>query len=599
MPRADAVRTSKGKPGRPFTAPRPDAETGAYSHRQILIIMSGLLLGMFLAALDQTVVATSIYKIGQSLDGLTAQAWVTTAFLITSTIATPLYGKLSDMYGRKPFFLLAIAIFIVGSAACSFATSMYMLAAFRAFQGLGAGGLFTLALAIIGDVIPPRQRAKYQGYFLAVFGTSSVLGPVVGGALAGQQTLLGIDGWRWIFLINVPIGALALFVVNKVLSIDHERRRQQLDVWGAVLLAVGLVPLLLVAEQGRSWGWDSGKSVICYAVGVIAIALFVRVEQSAGEAALLPSRLFRVREFRIGSVQSAVIGIGMFGALTLLPLYLQLVKGNSPTRAGLLTLPMVVGMMASSILSGQLTSRTGHYKIFPVIGSAVLIAGMLMLWKLTADSSLGYAGVAMFVVGIGIGMNMQTIVLAMQNAVPARDIGVATSSATFFRQIGATLGVAAFLSIVYSTVPGRIHDAYASAAQSPAFQAAARANPDQLAQLRNTTTKALNDTSFLSRDNPVLAHPFKAGFTSSLTTAFLIAGLVLILALVLAIIQREVPLRTMGGLQAAAAEAAQAAARPADLPRPAAPATGGGADRPGEADGEGLATAGRGSSPPG
>ena len=244
--------------------PAPDGglAAGEYSHRQILVILSGLILGMFLASLDQTVVSTSIYKIGQSLHGLTAQAWVTTAFLITSTIATPLYGKLGDMYGRKPFYLAAIAIFVVGSIACSFSTSMYMLAAFRAFQGIGAGGLFTLALAITGDIIPPRQRAKYQGYFLAVFGTSSVLGPVVGGALAGQNTMLGIDGWRWIFLLNVPIGILALFVINRVLQIDHERsHRQELDLRGSTLLVVCLVPLLLVAEQGRDWGWGSGKSL--------------------------------------------------------------------------------------------------------------------------------------------------------------------------------------------------------------------------------------------------------------------------------------------------------------------------------------------------
>ena len=553
-----AVATSPAKGG--LAAPTPDAAAGAYSHRQIMVILSGLMLGMFLAALDQTVVSTSIYKIGQSLHGLTAQAWVTTAFLITSTIATPLYGKLSDMYGRKPFFLAAIAIFIVGSAACSFATSMYMLAGFRAFQGLGAGGLFTLALAIIGDIIPPRQRAKYQGYFLAVFATSSVLGPVVGGALAGQDHLAGLDGWRWIFLLNVPIGVLALFVVNRTLTASKIlATKQTLDWRGATLLAVGLVPLLIVAEQGRSWGWSSISALLCYVVGIGALALFVRTERAAGETALLPARLFRVRAFSIGSVQSTIIGIGMFGGLTMIPLYLQLVKGNSPTKAGLLTLPMVLGLMVSSIVAGQFTSRTGHYKMFPVIGSVILAGGMLMLWRLSADSSLVYLGFGMLAVGAGLGMNMQTIVLAMQNAVPAKDIGVATSSATFFRQIGGTLGVAVFLSVVYSTVGGKIQSAYQSASSSAAFQSAARAHPDQLTQLRNTSTKALNDTAFLNTDNSVLSHPFKVGFTSALTFAFLIAAVVIVFALVLAIIQREVPLRTMGGVEAAAFEAAKTA----------------------------------------
>ena len=568
MSRAVATRPAKGG----FSAPMPDAATGAYTHRQIMVILSGLMLGMFLAALDQTVVSTSIYKIGQSLHGLTAQAWVTTAFLITSTIATPLYGKLSDMYGRKPFFLAAIAIFIVGSAACTFATSMYMLAGFRAFQGLGAGGLFTLALAIIGDIIPPRERAKYQGYFLAVFGTSSVLGPVIGGALAGQDHLAGIDGWRWIFLINVPIGILALFVINRVLtSTLVQSEKQTLDWRGASLLAIGLVPLLIVAEQGREWGWGSTNAFVCYVVGLGSLALFVRAERAAGDTALLPARLFRVRAFTIGSVQSTIIGIGMFGGLTLLPLYLQLVKGNSPTKAGLLTLPMVLGLMVSSIVAGQFTSRTGRYKIFPIIGSVLLVIGMLLLTQLTADSSLVFTSVAMLIVGAGLGMNMQTIVLAMQNSVPAKDIGVATSSATFFRQIGGTLGVAVFLSLVYSTVQGKIQSAYATAVTTPAFQAAAKAHPDQLSQLRNTSTKALNDTAFLNTDNSVLAHPFKAGFTSALTGAFLIAAIVLAVALVLATIQREVPLRTMGGMQAAAAEAAAEVAAETDSNVPGRP----------------------------
>ena len=547
------------------TAPKP-ATSGEYSHRQIMVILSGLILGMFLAALDQTVVSTSIYEIGQSLHGLTAQAWVTTAFLITSTIATPLYGKLGDMYGRKPFFLAAIAIFIVGSAACSFATSMYMLAGFRAFQGLGAGGLFTLALAITGDIIPPRQRAKYQGYFLAVFGTSSVLGPVVGGALAGQDHLLGIDGWRWIFLLNVPIGILALFVVNRVLQFDHVRNRQLLDYKGAGLLVVSMVPLLVVAEQGRTWGWGSANALICYAIGLVGLGLFVRTERAAGETALLPARLFGVRSFTIGSLQSLIIGIGMFGGLTLLPLYLQLVKGNSPTKAGLLTLPLVLGLMMGSIAAGQVTSRTGHYKAFPVAGCVLLVGGMLSLWRLSADSSQLFLAVSMLIVGLGLGMNMQTIVLAMQNAVPPRDIGVATSSATFFRQMGGTLGVAVFLAVVYSTVQDKIKSAYLAAISDPSFIVAAKAHPDQIARLQSggTSNSTLNDTSFLTHDNPILAHPFKQGFTSSLTVAFLIAAIVLSVALLLAILQREVPLRTMGAKAAAAAEeAGEADDRPA------------------------------------
>ncbi|MER5408994.1 MDR family MFS transporter [Streptomyces sp. NPDC002769] len=521
-------------------------ETG-YTHRQIMVILSGLLLGMFLAALDQTVVSTAIYRIGESLNGLTAQAWVTTAFLITSTIATPMYGKLSDQYGRKPFFLFAIAVFITGSALCTLSTSMYMLAGFRAFQGIGAGGLFSLAFAIIGDIIAPRERAKYQGYFMAVFGTSSVLGPVVGGALAGQNTLLGIDGWRWIFLINVPIGIVALIVVAKVLHLEHNPREHRIDFAGAISLVVALVPLLIVAEQGRTWGWGSTSSLVCYVIGALGIVGFLFAERRAGEDALLPMRLFRNGVFAVGAAQSMIIGIGMFGGITLLPLYLQLVKGNSPTKAGLLTLPLVLGIMALSVVAGQITSRTGRYKIFPIIGGGLLVIGMLMLWRLSADSGLFYTDISMFVVGAGLGLNMQTIVLAMQNAVPPRDIGVATSSTTFFRQMGGTAGVAVFLSIVYSVVGGKISDAFADARGTAAFQAAAQAHPDQLKTLTSASSGSagtLNDTSFLSHLDPVLAHPFKVGFTNAVTVAFLVGAVVLVGAFVLAFFIKEVPLRT-------------------------------------------------------
>ncbi|WP_327286995.1 MDR family MFS transporter [Streptomyces sp. NBC_01198] len=529
---ADAAQTGTAAP-----------PTG-YTHRQIMIILSGLLLGMFLAALDQTVVSTAIYKIGESLNGLTAQAWVTTAFLITSTIATPLYGKLSDQYGRKPFFLFAISVFVVGSALCMLSTSMYMLAGFRAFQGIGAGGLFSLAFAIIGDIIPPRERAKYQGYFMAVFGTSSVLGPVIGGALAGQDSLLGIDGWRWIFLVNVPIGVLALIVVAKVLHVKQDRRPHRVDSLGAVALVVALVPLLIIAEQGREWGWGSGTALACYVVGAIGIVCFLLAERRAGEEALLPLRLFRNGVFALGSAQSAIIGIGMFGGITLIPLYLQLVKGNSPTRAGLLTLPLVLGIMVLSMVSGVITSRTGRYKIFPIIGCVLLVAGMLMFWQMDADSSLLYVDVAMFVVGAGLGLNFQTIVLAMQNAVPPRDIGVATSSTTFFRQMGGTLGVAVFLSIVYSVVGGRISAAYADARGGAAFHKAAAAHPDQLKQLTSGGSGSLNDTSFLNHIDPVLGHPFKVGFTEAINVAFLVGAGVLVVALLLSTLLKEVPLRT-------------------------------------------------------
>src|SRR3954469_537491 len=432
------------------------APTGELTHNQIMTILSGLMLGMFLAALDQTIVSTAIRTIGDDLNGLSVQAWVTTAFLVTSTIATPLFGKLSDIYGRKPFFMLAISIFILGSALCGLAQSMYMLAAFRAFQGIGPGGLMPLVLAIIGDIIPPRERAKYQGYFMAVFATSSVLGPVVGGFFAGQQTILGVQGWRWIFYINVPIGILALIVVESVLKLQHTRRDHRIDWAGAAMLVVGLVPLLVIAEQGRTWGWGSASAYICYALGLFGLASFVFVESRMGDEALLPLRLFRRNVFALGSAQATVVGMGMFGGIAAIPLYLQIVKGASPTEAGLLLLPMVAAMMTASLASGQFTMRTGRYKILPVMGSILMVIGLATMTRIGADTPLWQADIYMMLFGLGLGLNMQSIVLAMQNAVDPRDMGVATSSVTFFRQVGGSLGTAVFLSILFTSASSKI-----------------------------------------------------------------------------------------------------------------------------------------------
>ncbi|MCW2529780.1 MAG: transporter, partial [Pseudonocardiales bacterium] len=371
------------------------ASDGELTHRQILTILSGLVLGMFLAALDQTIVSTSIKTIGNDLHGLSAQAWVTTAFLITSTIAAPLFGKLSDIYGRKRLFMLAIVIFVAGSALCGLATSMYELAAFRAFQGIGAGGIMPLALAVIADIIPPRQRARYQGYMMATFASASVLGPVLGGLFSGASDFLGVAGWRWIFYINVPIAAFALVVITKVLKLDHDRRERRIDWWGSILLAVGLVPLLVAAEQGRSWGWASAASFSCYILGTGGLALFVWTEQRMGDDALLPLRLFRNSTFSVASAQVTVIGMAMFGAMSVIPLYLQIVKGASPTKSGLLLLPMVAGMMTSSLTAGRLIARTGRYKIFPVIGSILMVIGMGLMITLHADTPLWQTDVYM------------------------------------------------------------------------------------------------------------------------------------------------------------------------------------------------------------
>ena len=560
----------------PAGAAVPAPAPGGLSHRQILTILSGLMIGMFLAALDQTIVSTAIRTIADDLHGLSQQAWTTTAYLITSTIATPLYGKLSDIHGRKPYFLAAITIFVTGSIACTFATSMIELAAFRAFQGLGAGGLMSLALAIIGDIVPPRERARYQGYILAVFATSSVLGPLVGGFLAGQSTILGIAGWRWVFLVNVPIGMVALVVVAKVLNLPHTRREQRIDWWGAVTIAVGVIPLLLVAEQGQSWGWLSGRSVACYVVGVFGVIAWIMVERRMGDAALIPMRLFRNKVFSQTSVLSVLVGMAMFGGLLMVPQYLQIVKGASPTKSGLLMLPLMLGMMTASITVGQLTSRTGRYKIFPVIGTALLTVAMLLFhFEVQWNTPLLETMVYMLLFGVGLGCTMQTLTLSVQNTVPPRDMGVATASSTFFRQLGATIGTAVFLSVLFSTVGDKINTAFGKAARTPQFQAALHdpavaskpGNQPVIQMLQHPGagggTSVLSDSSFIQKLDAVFAAPFKQGFADSMHLVFLLGAGVVLAAFILVLFIKEVPLRSVSGIQAQAAQAAAAAAKEA------------------------------------
>ncbi|HKE71133.1 MAG TPA: MDR family MFS transporter [Nocardioidaceae bacterium] len=554
----------------------PAGADGGFTHRQILTILSGLMLGMFLAALDMTVVSVAIRTIADELNGFELQVWATTAFLITSTISTPLYGKLSDIYGRRPFYLIAIAIFVAGSMLCGMAGSMYELAAFRAIQGVGAGGLMSLALAIIGDIVPPRERSRYQGIFMGVFGTSSVLGPLVGGFFAGTTTLFGISGWRWIFYVNVPIGILAFVVVAKVLHLPHKRLPHRIDWPGAVALLVALGPLLTIAEQGREWGWSSGRAVACYIIGAIGLLSFILIERWYKDEAILPLRLFKNRSFSISSASSLIVGIGMFGALIVLPLYLQVVKGSSPTEAGLQTTPLVLGILIGSMTSGVVISRTGRYKQWPVLGSALMIVGLLMFHYVGADTPLWQVMLIMPIFGIGLGLNMQPVIVAVQNAVSPREIGVATSSVTFFRQMGGTLGTAVFLSVLFSTVGQNIADALARAENSAAFQSAAAAHPQLMQTLQNSN--ALQDSSFINDLPDAIAHPFMVGFSESMDLVFVLGALVLLVGLLVIAFLPDLPLRDMSGIQArhaddAAAMAAEAAAEGALAPGGSAPST--------------------------
>ncbi len=510
----------------------PGLEAGegtALSHRQIMTILSGLLLGMFLAALDQNIVSVAIVRIANDLHGFDEQAWATTAYLITATITTPLYGKLADIYGRKPFYLTAIGLFIIGSVACTFAASMYQLAGFRAFQGLGAGGLMSLAFTIIGDIVPARERVRYQGYFMIVFGTATVLGPVLGGFFSDYQTLGGIDGWRWVFLVNVPVGVLAWLVVAKVLNVPHQRQRHRIDWLGAVALTIGVVPLLVVAEQGRHWGWSSHRSLLCYGIGAFGLLLFLLVEFLMKDAALIPLRLFKSSTFSVTIAGGFIVGVAMFGAITMVPQYFQVVRGFTPTNAGLLMLPLVLGITIGAQLAGRITKKTGRYKMLPVAGTFVIAVGSALFAQVHYDSPLWQPLAYGAVIGLGLGGCMQTLIIAAQNAGPRSDMGVSTASATFFRQMGGTLGVAVFLTIMFNLLPNKIIDAFGGQLP-PEFGA------DQLTGIQSNTSgiESLPDA---------LKVPILTGFTDSMHAVFYVAAGVALLACLVLMFMKEIPLQ--------------------------------------------------------
>lgn len=542
-------------------AAKQAAQSGTMTQRQIWIVLLGLMSGMFLAALDQSVVSTAMRTIADDLDGLALQAWATTAYLITSTVSTPIYGKLGDIFGRRPLFLVAILIFIAGSVATGLAGSMFELAIFRAFQGLGAGGLFSLALTIVADIVPPRERARYQGMFLAVFGTSSVAGPVIGGAFAGVDEFLFLDGWRWVFLMNLPIGAVSLFMVLRFLHIPHNPRPQKIDWWGAVTIVLAVVPFLLVAEQGREWGWASPLSIGMYVLGVTGIISFILIERKMKDAALLPLKLFTEPTFARTQLMGFIIGIGMFGGMITLPLVLQVVYGASPTEAGLLMLPMVAGLMISSIVSGKLMSKTGKYRIFFNTGTGMLLTGYLyLLLVLDASIPVWVVSIGMVMIGLGLGQLLQTTTVASQNSVHGRDIGVATSSITFFRQMGGTFGVAVFMSILFSQVTSKIVGAFddetvraglasalsdRSVTTNPANEEIIRLLQDGAAGAAEITV----DSSFLIGADERLTLPFRIGFVDSALNVFLLATVVVGVAFVISFFIKEIPLRDKSASQ--------------------------------------------------
>ena len=508
-------------------------------HSQIKKVLVGLMLGMFLAALDQTIVATAIRTIGDDLQGLSIQAWATTAYLITSTITTPIYGKLGDIFGRKILFNWAISIFILGSLLSAFANSMYELAVFRAVQGLGAGGLFVLALAIIGDIVPPRERARYQAYFIAVFGSASVLGPIVGGFLAGQESILGLTGWRWVFFVNVPVGFIALFVVSRTLKIlSINKQSHKIDWWGATFITITLVPLLLLAEQGSRWGWTSFESLTALFIGVVGLIAFVLVEIKMKDAAIIPMRLFKDKTFSVISIVATLTGIAMFGGLVTVPLYLQIVKGATPTQAGLELLPLTLGIAVGSVIAGRTISKTGRYRIFPIMGTSLLAVSFLLAATVNPDTVYLFIALVSLIFGAGLGFVMQPTLIAAQNTVPKNDMGVATSSVTLFRQIGATMGTAVFLSILFGQIGVNSNQRFDEALANPQFQAQLN-NPENFETLERlesikTGASALDDSSWIANSNEILIRPLLDGFTDSLSLIFIIGSGLMLLGLITA-----------------------------------------------------------------
>jgi EmrB/QacA subfamily drug resistance transporter len=497
-----------------------DRRPQAIEHRRVLLIIGALLLGMLLAALDQTIVATALPTIAGDLHGLSHLSWVVTAYLLASTVSTPLWGKLGDMYGRKRFFQAAIVIFLIGSALSGFSASMVELIAFRAIQGLGGGGLIVGAQTIVGDVVAPRERGRYQGIFGATFGVASVLGPLIGGFFVDNLS------WRWVFYINLPIGAVALVVTAAVLPSRLSTARHVIDYAGTALIGAAATCLVLLTSLGgTTFAWGSFPIILLGVLAVVSVAGFVVVERRAAEP-VLPLHLFANRVFSSASAVGLVIGFAMFGALAYLPQYMQVVRGTSPTASGLRLLPMMAGLLITSIGTGQLVSKWGRYKIFPVVGTAVMTVGLYLLSRMGVDTSFWLVSLYLFVLGVGIGSSMQVLVLAVQNAVDYSDLGAATSGATFFRSIGGSFGTAIFGAIFANVLPGDLGRGLHGAALPAGITASTGASPAVLDKL-----PAAIRTGYIS------------GYAEALHTVFLFAAPVGALAFCLTFLLKEVPLR--------------------------------------------------------